>query len=621
MDFNSGSLPLDFIPVYLDMTTEESTTEVPQLESNIAGAEQAVLTVPVGEQVGNRPPSNQSNSSSNTEGSLTFYADKTLRALAANDPSLDIAFLPPPTENVQTEKMGDDRQDAPSTDSPQKELNANRTGLTLKQGTSGGFANKNPTPDNGRDYFSTDASEFEDLYDSMGAEGVQNRPTSSIVGSDLPSFPDDPLESSKKVTEGGPAGPEGKEPKLPEQFSANGRAELRKHFSLAPPIVLPKGHTTVSFGEPQIHAVLKTISDETVKSSIHAMRSLVMHAVYGGGKQTPSQFRKGMVRGDTPARGASTSSEGEPESGGYTTDEYTSGAITSDEEQYAQTEGRRGISGPGPRLPAMQFSTASSHTTIECHTVPSPGYSEGDYIPLSKMHSDSQRHPSEASPPKKRRKLASKLDKVMKPAYFKGIQWTKIFVTGPLDPVHNKHKFYCQICKTNVSIYSKGAREIIRHYRSDAHLRKDQRWRFEHLGQIDALSGLTVHVVRGKDGRILDLKKEKPLFLTAPLVDIGPRFPIYEDYMAGVGGLKDPEDVRLATQISLIGRFVPHFGNLTVLERLWAEVGNSTNHPYTFRQLDWGSLTLTVSIVFVLSLLTQLSNRKNRWFGFPNRSP
>ena len=192
MNFNSGSLPLDFISVYLDMTSEESTTEVPQLENNIAGAKQAVLTVPVGEQVDNRPPSNKSNSSCDTEGSLTFYADKTLRALAANNPSLDIAFLPPPTENVQTEKKNDGQQDALSTDSPQKELIANRPDSTMEQGISGSFANKNSTPDNGRDYFSTDASEFEELYDSMGAEGVQNRATSSIVGSDLLSFPDDP---------------------------------------------------------------------------------------------------------------------------------------------------------------------------------------------------------------------------------------------------------------------------------------------------------------------------------------------------------------------------------------------------------------------------------------------
>ena len=128
----------------------------------------------------------------------------------------------------------------------------------------------------------------------MGVEGVHNRSTSSIANSDLLSSPEDVPGSSEGATKKVPTGSNPKEPKLPGQFSANGRAELRNHFAQAPPIVLPKGHTIVSFSEPQIHAVLKTISDETVKSSIHAMRSLVLHAVYGGGKQTPSQFGKAV---------------------------------------------------------------------------------------------------------------------------------------------------------------------------------------------------------------------------------------------------------------------------------------------------------------------------------------
>ena len=95
---------------------------------------------------------------------------------------------------------------------------------------------------------------------------------------------------------------------------------------------------------------------------------------------------------------------------------------------------------------------------------------------------------------------------------------------GPLRPRIN---FFCQICKTNVSIYSKGAREIVRHFLSEAHLRKDQLWRYEHLGKLDKMITVTVHPVRGKDGHLrpaLELEKEKPLFKFAPLVDIGPRF-------------------------------------------------------------------------------------------------
>ena len=62
----------------------------------------------------------------------------------------------------------------------------------------------------------------------------------------------------------------------------------------------------------------------------------------------------------------------------------------------------------------------------------------------------------------------------------------------------------------------------------------------------------------------------KPLIESAPLVDIGPRFPFYEEYMTSEGGLAKPEDVRLGTQVALIGRFVPYFGDLTILQGLWS---------------------------------------------------
>ena len=102
---------------------------------------------------------------------------------------------------------------------------------------------------------------------------------------------------------------------------------LRKHFAQSAPIGLPRGHTTVAFTEPQIHAVLKTISEETVKSSLHAMLSLVLHAVHGGKGHTAGQLRKALIRGSVPARAMSASSEGESDSEGYTTDGYTSGAM------------------------------------------------------------------------------------------------------------------------------------------------------------------------------------------------------------------------------------------------------------------------------------------------------
>ena len=54
--------------------------------------------------------------------------------------------------------------------------------------------------------------------------------------------------------------------------------------------------------------------------------------------------------------------------------------------------------------------------------------------------------------------------KIMKEAYFKGMEWTKTFVSGPVDPRWNPYRFYCQICKGNISIYGRRAREILRHH-------------------------------------------------------------------------------------------------------------------------------------------------------------
>ena len=37
--------------------------------------------------------------------------------------------------------------------------------------------------------------------------------------------------------------------------------------------------------------------------------------------------------------------------------------------------------------------------------------------------------------------------KIMKEAYFKGMEWTRTFVSGPVDPRWNKYKFYCRFAR------------------------------------------------------------------------------------------------------------------------------------------------------------------------------
>ena len=264
-----------------------------------------------------------------------------------------------------------------------------------------------------RHYFETDASEVEDLNDSTGVNGLPDRPTSSIVDLNLLSADDEENDLPKLMDKEANAGLQTEGPKLPEQMSANGRALLRKHFSTSNPIELSRGHTTVAFSEPQIHAVFKTTK---------------------------------------------------------TTDEHTSGAIAFDEDIGLAGLGMGTISYSEASTTEFSRGARKESTSLGSQhvTVSSPGYTEGDYEPLASMQPQTERQNMVSSPPRKRRRLINRPGKTMKPAYFKRIQWTKVFVTGPLDPIHNKHKFYCQICKTNVFMYSKGAREIIRHYQSES---------------------------------------------------------------------------------------------------------------------------------------------------------
>ena len=65
----------------------------------------------------------------------------------------------------------------------------------------------------------------------------------------------------------------------------------------------------------------------------------------------------------------------------------------------------------------------------------------------------------------------------MRKMIFSKIGWTRSFISGPADPLHNPHMFWCHMCKKNFSVRTKGPVEILRHHRTEKHFRRDQRWR------------------------------------------------------------------------------------------------------------------------------------------------
>ena len=42
--------------------------------------------------------------------------------------------------------------------------------------------------------------------------------------------------------------------------------------------------------------------------------------------------------------------------------------------------------------------------------------------------------------------------------------FTKVFATGPEDPLENKYCFYCMLCRRNISMRTRGLYELKRHF-------------------------------------------------------------------------------------------------------------------------------------------------------------
>ena len=169
----------------------------------------------------------------------------------------------------------------------------------------------------------------------------------------------------------------------------------------------------------------------------------------------------------------------------------------------------------------------------------------------------------------------------MREEFFAKIGWTRSFISGPADPIHNPHMVWCHVCKKNFSIKTKGPFEILRHHRSERHLRRDQRWRYEHLRSVDPVTGKVQHRVRGRNGKLLtkiELAKELPKFIHMELVDLGERIPFYDDFIRGrTTPLITPESWA-RTQLNIVSDFLQTEGDLCTLRNLWARISSFTDH-------------------------------------------
>ena len=319
------------------------------------------------------------------------------------------------------------------------------------------------------------------------------------------------------------------------QSSSSSRILVNHYFQQSSPYNLPKDHPTISLNSEQMQTILRVVADENARASNAMMEDIVVRASKLSLGRTPAG--QGNLPSNTSAGGSVyPSSKGETVPGNPSDREgsYTSGALHSDNDSnsigysFERTPPSViTVNKPPCRGRNMEMDPKSTEPQAETE---SPGAQTLASLKAEALQ-DQQSTKRKSKAPKKTtttRRRVTRACKIMKEEYFEGMAWTRTFVTGPLDPRWNPYTFYCQICKGNVSIYGKGDREILRHYATERNLRKDQRWRYEHLVIEDPITKTIHHQVRGKDGKVLtshQLELELPKFMAAPLVDVGDNSP------------------------------------------------------------------------------------------------
>ena len=167
--------------------------------------------------------------------------------------------------------------------------------------------------------------------------------------------------------------------------------------------------------------------------------------------------------------------------------------------------------------------------------------------------------------------------------------FAKKFATGPENPLKNRHCFFCIICRTNVSMGSRGLYKLKRHFQREHHLRVDQRFRARYHPSK----------VRGSDGRTLygsKLETEKELLMQLVVPELDHKRSFYYDFIEVKPFTFTSASSRTLIQIELLLTFLRGRGQLWTLEEIWTQLGLLTGHSASTVDFNWSASYISVKI-------------------------
>ena len=171
----------------------------------------------------------------------------------------------------------------------------------------------------------------------------------------------------------------------------------------------------------------------------------------------------------------------------------------------------------------------------------------------------------------------------------------KFSATGPLDIETSPHKWWCRVCKVELSLMSLGSLEILSHYRSDAHLVKEHRIRMD-------VPGTPIYDKDGKELFGISLQEAKKnareTYPIAPQLDRCKPL-VGQETVPAFSDVTNPSE-KILFQISVIENGLRHGGNIQSLIGIYEGLTQLTNDDRLTTQ-DWSNQRLFVSCLFLHS--------------------
>ena len=247
-----------------------------------------------------------------------------------------------------------------------------------------------------------------------------------------------------------------------QELFGRSRAILKQFFDETPPFSLPVGHPTVAFSEPQLYHLLKTLTNETLSQSFTTMEKIVLGA--GRGTPTTAESRtdhfRSRHRAQTPhPRVDSDTSEGGTESDSYCGPPGRGSSGTSAAEDMSMSYGESDSAAEMASIAeSFQKSTAggsrqrTSATRIPTRIAEAGTSSEmscPDETLSAIREAPIEERTNTAPQPKKTKRKSGAVQRgvPMREEFFSKIDWTRSFISGPADPLHNPCMVWCHICR------------------------------------------------------------------------------------------------------------------------------------------------------------------------------